>query len=137
MNPRIINLVWFLSLTVFFVASEASFLLHKADVLVYNDLGVGMQLMVHCKSRNDDLRVRILGYRNHFEFKFRPQFWGSTLFHCTFKWNGVSHRFDIYEQNRDIRLCNRCLWNITLKGPCMLNSKTSKYDICYPWNAGA
>ncbi|KAK8647652.1 hypothetical protein V6N13_121381 [Hibiscus sabdariffa] len=48
--------------------------------------------MVHCKSRNDDLRVRILGYRNHFEFKFRPQFWRSTLFHCTFKWNGVSHR---------------------------------------------
>ncbi|GMI90106.1 hypothetical protein like AT3G16970 [Hibiscus trionum] len=137
MNPRPINLVWLLSLTVLFVATEASFLTHKADILIYNDLNIGTELTVHCKSKNDDLGAHILGYRNHFEFKFRPKFWGNTLFFCRMQWNGKSHWFDIYEQNRDSGHCSRCLWNVRPQGPCMFNHKTSKYDICYPWNTGA
>ncbi|KAE8713550.1 dirigent protein 16-like [Hibiscus syriacus] len=132
MNPRATDLVWLLSLTLLFIATEASFLIHKADIIIYNDLNIGVDLTIHCKSKNDDLGVHVLAYRNHFEFKFRPHFWGNTLFFCNMQWNGGSHWFDIYEQNRDSRHCNRCLWNITPKGPCMFNSKTAKYDMCYP-----
>ncbi|XP_039026521.1 S-protein homolog 20-like [Hibiscus syriacus] len=108
MNPSSSN-GFLLFLVLLFAASEAGFLLHKADILVYNDFTT--DLTIHCKSKNDDLGVHVLPYRNYFEFKFRPHFWGVTLFYCRMEWDGTTHWFDIYVQNRDSRLCNRCLWN--------------------------
>ncbi|GMJ10526.1 hypothetical protein like AT3G16970 [Hibiscus trionum] len=137
MNPPSINLL-LLFLMLLFVASEAGFLLHKQDILVYNDLQAGTDLTLHCKSGDNDLGIHVLTYHgNPFEFKFRPHFWAVTLFYCSFEWNGTVHRFDIYDFNRDFEKCKRCLWNIKANGPCMLNYDTNKYDICYPWKTNA
>ncbi|KAL4285231.1 hypothetical protein GQ457_16G014060 [Hibiscus cannabinus] len=137
MNPSSINSL-LLFLMLLFVASEAGFLQHKQDILVYNDLQVGTDLTLHCKSKDDDLGIHVLTYQgNPFEFKFRPHFFGRTLFYCSMEWNGLVHRFDIYDYKRDFDKCERCLWNIKATGPCMLNYSTSKYDICYPWKTTA
>ena len=140
MNPSTLNLLlfsWLLSLALLFMASEAGFLLHKADIIICNDLNPDLDLTIHCKSKDSDLGIQRLAYVEDFEFKFRPNVWGTTLYYCSMQWNGTSHWFDIYVQNRDSPLCNRCLWKIRPKGPCMFNYKTSKYDICYPWNIDA
>ena len=140
MNPSTRNLLlfsWLLSLALLFMASEAGFLIPEADIIIGNDLNQGVDLTIHCKSKDNDLGVHRLAYVEDFEFKFRPNVWGTTQYYCSMQWNGASHWFDIYVQNRDSPLCNRCLWKVRPKGPCMFNFKTSDYDICYPWNNDA
>ncbi|KAF5466192.1 hypothetical protein F2P56_016141 [Juglans regia] len=118
-----------------FCMSEAGFLQHKARVRISNDLGEGMDLSVHCVSGEDDLGTHLIPYHSgYYEFGFRPNFQGTTLFHCGFQWNDVSHHFDIYIANRDQKHCTLCLWNIKADHPCMLNEETSKYDLCYDWS---
>ncbi|XP_018845939.2 S-protein homolog 3-like [Juglans regia] len=115
--------------------SEAGFLQHKARVRISNDLGEGMDLSVHCISGDDDLGTHLIPYHSgYYEFGFRPNFQGTTLFHCGFQWNDVFHHFDIYNAVRDQLLCNLCLWNIKADRPCMFNKETSKYDLCYDWS---
>ncbi|KAE8687421.1 hypothetical protein F3Y22_tig00111022pilonHSYRG00714 [Hibiscus syriacus] len=83
MNPKPITCLLLLSLLL--VVSEAfSLIPHKADVLIYNDLGYGTDLTLHCKSKNDDMGEQHLGYRNYFEFRFRPSIFMNTLFYCSF-----------------------------------------------------
>ncbi|MBA0809146.1 hypothetical protein Gohar_024821 [Gossypium harknessii] len=128
MNPLPIN--WLLSLTLVFVVSEAGLLLHKTDVLIYNDLDGGTDLTLHCKSKNNDLGIQHLAYRNYFEFNFRPSFLGNTLFYCSMQWNGTMRWFDIYLEGRDVSRCIRCLWYVRPDGPCLSN-----YEICYHWKS--
>ncbi|KAG2728358.1 hypothetical protein I3843_01G197500, partial [Carya illinoinensis] len=112
--------------------SEDGFLQHKATVRISNDLGEGMELLVHCMSADDDLGTHIIFYHSgYYQFEFRPNFMRTTLYHCGFQWNDVFHHFNIYVTTRDQSLCTLCLWNIKVDRPCMFNEKTSRYDICY------
>ncbi|CAK9329254.1 unnamed protein product [Citrullus colocynthis] len=99
--------------------------------------GQNNQLTVHCKSGDDDLGVHQLPHLISYAFTFRPNFWGSTLFYCTFQWPGWTHYFDIYKDSRDRTRCNEtlCLWIVGEEGICMFNYGTKKYDICYTWLA--
>ncbi|KAK8508381.1 hypothetical protein V6N13_055840 [Hibiscus sabdariffa] len=128
MNPcSIILLLSLASLS----AVSGRFISHKAQVLIYNDLAPGTDLVVHCKSKNDDLGVQHVAYGSDFEFRFRPDFWGTTLFHCTMEFNGATHRFDIYDQERDEDTCHHCIWKIRSGGPCLIVNR----EICYPWRS--
>ncbi|KAK8513899.1 hypothetical protein V6N13_005089 [Hibiscus sabdariffa] len=64
MNPSSINSL-LLFLMLLFVASKAGFLQHKQDILVYNDLQAGMDLTLHCKSKDDDLGIHVLTYQGN------------------------------------------------------------------------
>ncbi|KAK8489462.1 hypothetical protein V6N13_061773 [Hibiscus sabdariffa] len=125
-NPS--SMILLLSLTSLSAVSRAGFLPDKTHVLIYNDLAPGTDLVVHYKSKDDDLGVRHIAYGNDFKFHFRPSFWGTTLFYCSMQWSGTRHRFDIYKESRDLSLCSRCLWKIRTTGPCFVN-----YQTCYPW----
>ncbi|ESR33770.1 hypothetical protein CICLE_v10007065mg [Citrus x clementina] len=111
----------------------------RITVIVNNDLDNRLDLTVHCKSKNDDLGERHLPYHNSFQFSFRPNFWGRTVFFCSMHWppEHEIYWFDIYVTTRDRRLCKeRCSWNIKPRGPCLFNDKTMKFDICLPWLEG-
>lgn len=95
---------------------------------------VGAEMTVHCKSKDDDLGSHVISVKSTYEFSFRPNFWGTTLFFCRFEWGSESHYFDIYISYRDHPLCNVCLWSIRPKGPCIWNYETHFYDICFQWN---
>ncbi|KAK8481705.1 hypothetical protein V6N13_061779 [Hibiscus sabdariffa] len=101
----------------------------KTHVLVYNDLASGTDLIVHCKSDDDDLGVRHVAYGKNFEFHFRPNIWRNTLFHCTMKFNMAAYWFDIYVQDRDEDICDQCVWKVRLEGPCLIAHR----EICYAW----
>ncbi|MBA0746584.1 hypothetical protein Gogos_009090 [Gossypium gossypioides] len=131
MNPSPSN--WLLSLMLLFVASEAGILVHKVDLLIYNDLQNGTFLTIHCKSKQDDLGVHLLAYRDYFEVKFRPNMFGTTLFYCSMQWDATRHWFDIYTSERDT--CTYCSWNVRPDGPCLMESDKSKNSTtCYHWN---
>lgn len=96
-------------------------------VVIVNELSDKLDLTVHCKSKDDDLGVQLLHHDKSFEFNFKNNIFGSTLFFCSFQWNGAFHWFDIYKDSRDS--CDGCKWVINNDGPCFFG--TFK---CYEWN---
>ncbi|KAK8985869.1 hypothetical protein V6N11_037592 [Hibiscus sabdariffa] len=131
MNPLSISIILLLYLTSLSVVSRAGLLPHKVQVLIYNDLAQGTDFIVHCKSKDDDLGVRHIAYGNYFQFNFRPNYFGGTLFFCSMQWNGTMHWFDIYVQARDEVICDRCVWKVGTEGPCLL----AYYTTCYKWRS--
>jgi hypothetical protein len=112
---------------------------HKqAKVEIFNDLGDGLDLTLHCKSADEDLGVDVIKYPNgFFTFDFRLNFWGTTLYFCGFWWKGAGELrwFDIYDFDRDHPLCSECFWKIRPDGACQLNYDTKQYDLCFPWKS--
>ncbi|XP_004517137.1 S-protein homolog 29-like [Cicer arietinum] len=95
-------------------------------VTITNKLETGTDLIVHCKSADDDLGVHVLHFDQLYGFSFGDTFFGITQFYCSFKWNNELKWFDIYISGRDE--CETCNWTIKQSGPC-LSSNT-----CYEWN---
>ncbi|KAG6629847.1 S-protein homolog 3-like [Carya illinoinensis] len=113
---------------------------NRAHVRISNELDVGLDLKLHCKSEDNDLGEHLLHYNDsYYEFSFRPNLFGETLFYCSFEWNAddcpTHHWFNIYEHNRDSPRCSECYWKVHLNGSCMLNydHNINLYDLCYPW----
>ncbi|XP_059451239.1 S-protein homolog 5-like [Corylus avellana] len=108
----------------------------RVRVEVFNDLGDGLNLTIHCKSGDVDLGVHVIKYPNgFFSFDFKPNFWGTSLYFCGFRWKDSELKwFDIYVFDRDHPRCSDCFWKIRPDGACQLNYGTKEYDLCYPWN---
>lgn len=102
----------------------------KTSIRIINEIGAGVNLTVHCKSGDDDIGTRILALYGTYEFKFNPNFFGGTLFHCQIDWPNNPHRFDTYVQSRDAQRCHSdCCWNIIPRGPCDCHTRQ-----CFSWN---
>ncbi|CAF2046431.1 hypothetical protein BRARA_I03323 [Brassica rapa] len=110
----------------------------KTTVQISNRLGGGLTLVLHCKSKNNDLGIQTIAPDSSWSFYFRPNIFGTTLFFCRFMWAQQAHSFDIYDDYRDgVRKGNPCIdctWNIDQNRPCRFNEKTNLFDLCYDWN---
>ncbi|KAL9245900.1 hypothetical protein vseg_019499 [Gypsophila vaccaria] len=105
-------------------------------VHIANYLDQGATLTVHCNSKDDDLGTQVLEFGRYFEFRFRPNFWGTTRFYCDFSWSGGSQHITIYKYKRDLhRCCDNCVWNVDKMGMHGINKFTGKDDVVFPWNA--
>lgn len=102
------------------------------DVKIINGLGPRTDLNIRCRSKNDNLGLHSLLPGGSFEFRFRPNYWRTTRFYCSFRWSGQFRRFDIFVHKRDD--CRHCTWMIRTLGPCRCNQDNKKYDKCYPWD---
>ncbi|CAI0383159.1 unnamed protein product [Linum tenue] len=100
-------------------------------VTVINEVEGGPKLMVHCKSKDDDIGVHILPPHQNIRWGFRPDFFGRTLFFCAMDWGEGLHWFDIYVESRDYDRCKDCRWLIKKGGPCLTNPER---DSCHYWN---
>ncbi|KAL0551305.1 hypothetical protein IC582_010391 [Cucumis melo] len=136
------TLVFSLLISLFFadlIIIEGSIFQNKqVTVNITNALkGINNQLTIHCRSGDDDLGFHQLPHLASYAFSFRPNFWGTTLFYCTYEWLGFFHYFDTYKDVRDRIKCNRtlCLWIVFEEAICMFNYETKAYDICYRWLA--
>lgn len=133
-SPKTLSLFNLVVFVLFIDSCDAwSFFLRKEHIHIKNTLGEGVDLIFQCKSKDDDLGAKRLASQESWEFVFRPNFWGTTLFYCNFSWNGRVESFDIYMYRRDYNRCNdhTCLWEINQSGPC---KKTSLYgDLCFDW----
>ncbi|KAL1360424.1 hypothetical protein AAHE18_04G176000 [Arachis hypogaea] len=104
----------------------------KKYVRIHNDLDGGANLLVHCKSKDDDLGSHVLAQGQFYEFSFTPNWVGNTLFFCSFQFDGTCHRFDIYKDHRDYAYCGHCDWSVHRNGPCR-HFNAPGHD-CLPWN---
>ena len=93
----------------------------------------GLDLTLRCKSEDDDPGAQYLELGENFEFSFKPMVFGNTQFHCTFRWQGACHWFDIYIQERDAKSCEDCSWSVKQTAPCRIQP-AEESPLCYPWN---
>ncbi|OVA18540.1 Plant self-incompatibility S1 [Macleaya cordata] len=95
----------------------------KITVWVYNELDPNTTLTIHCKSKDDDLGEHTLSYNQEFHWKFRNNFYWTTLFWCNMWWHDSNGRLvqtshDAYYARRDYaRNCRAdCFWSIRKDG---------------------
>lgn len=77
---------------------------YENEVWVINTLSSGQNLELHCQSKDNDLGVQQLSPTYYFEFKFKVNFWGTTQFYCSFKFDNLVHWFDVFKASRDSNL---------------------------------
>ncbi|EEF38489.1 S-protein homolog 5-like [Ricinus communis] len=118
-----------LILLVLLMTSEG---IRTVHINIINNFGV--DLTVHCKSKDDDLGAHLLHDQEAYRFGFKPNYWGNTLFYCSFAWTGEVKWFDIYVDERDYGRCLDCKWRVDENGPCFLDNDTGEVNKCYQWN---
>ncbi|CAL8990295.1 unnamed protein product [Prunus brigantina] len=99
---------------------------------IINGLVPKSDVLVHCKSKEDDLGIHLIHYNATYEFEFKPNVWGTTQFYCSFTWPSRIEWFDIYKHQRDELLY--CLWIVKPDGPCRYNRYSKSFADCYKWN---
>jgi hypothetical protein len=96
----------------------------KIPLQIWNGLGPGVELLVHCKSGDDDVGAHLIHFNQSFSFVVVPSFLENTLYFCAFRFNNEVHWFDIYRYWRDFFHCDMvdCSWKIKPEGPCRLQN---------------
>ncbi|PON69213.1 Self-incompatibility protein [Parasponia andersonii] len=92
----------------------------KVHVRVVNQLGNGQSMILHCRSRDDDLGNVVLEDGKEMEWSFSVNFLGTTLFYCDVRWGLSSstssnwYSFDAYDEGRDYARCrSECRWRVS------------------------
>jgi len=110
------------------------------DVYISNGLEGKEDLKIHCKSKDNDLGMHLLHINQTFHWNFGTNFFGGTLFFCSFQWgNGRVLYFNAYDQKRDSQLFPVCHWYIHKDGPCRYETQyyqppSAAIRKCYKWN---
>nr|AFK36353.1 unknown [Lotus japonicus] len=94
---------------------------HKTTVSAINNLGDGVNLFMHCRSKNDDLGLRMISNGNYMQWSFKENFSLTTLFWCNLRWISGSttsvKSFQIFKAKRDNQKCvAKCLRSIRPDG---------------------
>ncbi|RHN62799.1 putative plant self-incompatibility S1 [Medicago truncatula] len=105
--------------------------IHGIHVNIHNSLEGSLDLIVHCKTMDDDFGVHPLHPGDNYGFSFNEK----VLFDspCSFGWNGETHSFNIYHaSNLRKSNCDDCNWNIFKSGPCRIQQHGD--PICFPFD---
>jgi hypothetical protein len=90
-------------------------------------------LTLTCRSKDTNLGVHTLKPKEQFDFHFKPNFWGTTVYYCRFQWTNNDHTFDVYSYERDNERCRYCYLRVSAKDLCKFSYDTKKYDSCNEW----
>ncbi|KAH7835993.1 hypothetical protein Vadar_031821 [Vaccinium darrowii] len=108
----------------------------KTNVRIINALGTGIDLVVHCKSKDDNLGSHVIPFKGSYGWSFNPNFFLTTLFYCHMQWKG--HRdvyFNIYDENRDAFRCyDDCFAAVTEPAICLYDPMVKDFNLCFDWN---
>ncbi|PIA62066.1 hypothetical protein AQUCO_00200209v1 [Aquilegia coerulea] len=129
--------------TIYFGCSSVSG--KRVSVYVNNMVAPDTMLDIHCKSKNDDLGLHKIAYRQNQTWSFKINFWGTTLFWCGMGWHDKDPRgfnpggyihgsFEIYNYKRDSKKCDGiCVWNVQNYGIYFVNKDTKKNEFMFSW----
>lgn len=111
---------------------DCSFDFAKRRVVIENRMGDNSDITLQCKSADDDLGIHVLHVGQRFEFVFRPNFWGSTLFVCGCRSNKGLVQWKAFDYDRDTDRCGVCVWLVIQA--YVIGLDPSGFDhIRYPW----
>ncbi|KAG0553540.1 hypothetical protein M758_12G019400 [Ceratodon purpureus] len=105
-----------------------------ADVNIWNQVGEWIQ--IHCQSGDRDLKEMTLVAGQTFGWGFTPNIWGTTLFHCSFRWGTRHQHFDVWTDHgwdgTKRRPCKHCEWRVRPDG-FYRNSVGQPPVLVHPW----
>ncbi|KAK9699458.1 hypothetical protein RND81_08G175000 [Saponaria officinalis] len=88
-------------------------------VTVNNTLSNGKKLLIHCRSKDDDLSTVELTHLQVYNFTINKSFWGDTLFFCDVFFDNEMHSFDVFNQKRDTSFCRKtCYYEVRESKVC-------------------
>ncbi|XP_022143839.1 S-protein homolog 1-like [Momordica charantia] len=99
-------------------------------------------LDVHCKSKDDDLGYQRLVRGADFQWSFKVNFWGTTLFWCNLHKPGAYVTFEVFwPESRNAWLRNRChngteghcIWTAKDDGIYLRNIPTNSEELIHKW----
>lgn len=112
--------------------------LKKNFVRIINNLNNGETLNFRCQSKDDDLDVRSLAVNEQFEFGFRVNFWGRTLYFCNLWYLDKHAVFDAFKPTMDFKAecggSHHCIWTAKEDGVYLLNVSTNENIMKYVWD---
>ncbi|KAH6809153.1 hypothetical protein C2S51_026936 [Perilla frutescens var. frutescens] len=92
------------------------------------------ELVVHCKSADDDLGEHFLDNGEDWNWKFRVNFFRSTLFFCHLQMGGMQKRFAAFDTDNISYQCEEtssCFWSVRKEGiyfSCDNKNYVKKYN---------
>ncbi|KAJ8770339.1 hypothetical protein K2173_014949 [Erythroxylum novogranatense] len=110
-------------------------------VHVQSQMNPSQELLVHCKSGDDDLGAQSMGNGNELKWCFNTNIIGTTLFWCYLasnnpvKWVSFNSFLDI---GTFYNKCSNgdCFWVANDSGIWLWNGPVSKYEHWYEWRQG-
>ncbi|CAA0839958.1 Plant self-incompatibility protein S1 family [Striga hermonthica] len=95
-------------------------LLQTYRVYVINNFSYDTnELMIHCKSGDDDLGYHFLSQYGSWHWKFRVDLFGSTLFFCRVQWGELETSFTVFDTDYISSKCegtSTCFWSLREDG---------------------
>lgn len=93
-------------------------------------------LEVHCKSKDNDLRLRHIGVNEEFQWQFQVNFWCSILYWCNMWWVGGQRYVEVFPTDDDKFLnqnCgdSNCWWMGKDDGIYLFNFEHKEYRLKY------
>ncbi|KAJ4829655.1 hypothetical protein Tsubulata_013249, partial [Turnera subulata] len=93
--------LWFPSTLAREVSRPNDLILSKMYVSIANTLEDKSNFTIHCKSGNDELGPHVIKAGGKYEWTFRVNFWGTTLYFCGVTTKHGSGVYDLYDASRD------------------------------------
>lgn len=109
-------------------------------VEIYNKLGSGQTLSLHCKSEEDDLGNQLLQGGQKFSWRLKENFFSTTLFWCNFRTSTDKHvAMEVFwretKGNWLAYHCNyeNCIWFAQDDGVYLVNTPKNSTDLVRRW----
>ena len=117
----------------------AEALFEEQLVQVSNGVGPGTTMKIYCKSGDEELPTKYLGFNEYYLFSFRI-LW-RTMYWCNMYWDNKIHSIKAFDvDRRDNELCqSMCFWKIKRDGAYLMreldhgNSSRRGYVKLYSW----
>ncbi|PQP91986.1 uncharacterized protein Pyn_22175 [Prunus yedoensis var. nudiflora] len=115
--------------------------INKWVVHVVNQMGASKTLVAHCKSKDDDLGIRDVLPGNEFNWRFKENFGGTTLFWCNIHNNHQHANFQVFWHEDETKSswlhyrCNwkECFWVVKDGGIYIRNTPESRDELQHQW----
>lgn len=105
-------------------------LMPLTTVVVMNNLGDGINLFIHCKSKDNDLGPANLANGESKKWHF-VNVTGTTLYWCNLKWNNVTKNFQVYNTAVHAKECTDCERSVKQDGIWFYNQNDQKKETWY------
>ncbi|PRQ41573.1 putative plant self-incompatibility S1 [Rosa chinensis] len=108
----------------------------KKFVRIVNNLNNGERLNFRCQSKNVDLGVHSLAVNEQFQFHFKVNFWGRTLFFCRLWYLDKHVEIVAFKSNLDFQEnCggDHCIWIGKEDGVYMFRNSKNENILTYLW----
>ena len=107
------------------------------QVSILNDL-MDSTLVVHCKSKDDDLGEHVIRSGEKYYWMFKENIWQTTLFWCNFRSKYGQVSGDVFWPESGSRLSDQCeghncVWSAQEHGIYFYFASVKSYYIAYRW----